>query len=101
MGTLLAFTIVAICVLILRYIPPNEVPLPPSIQDSITSVSTGYSLSSAESNVEYAEAYAGISEDSKPLVVKEDVSIRYPLIAKHLGIGYCELYFLLLRQSLL
>lgn len=33
-GTLLAFTIVAISILILRYVPPDEVPLPPSMQES-------------------------------------------------------------------
>ncbi|KAK7285319.1 hypothetical protein RJT34_20086 [Clitoria ternatea] len=42
-GTLLAFTTVAISVLILRYIPPDEVPLPPSFQEPIDSVSTQYS----------------------------------------------------------
>ncbi|PUZ37731.1 hypothetical protein GQ55_9G144200 [Panicum hallii var. hallii] len=33
-GTLLAFTIVAVSILILRYVPPDEVPLPPSMQES-------------------------------------------------------------------
>ncbi|GJN23872.1 hypothetical protein PR202_gb11562 [Eleusine coracana subsp. coracana] len=33
-GTLLAFIIVAISILILRYVPPDEVPLPPSMQES-------------------------------------------------------------------
>lgn len=75
-GTLLAFTMVAISVLILRYIPPNEVPLPPSLQDS---------------NAEYVEAIVSTPEDTKPLVVKEDFSIDYPLTAKHLAIGNCEL----------
>lgn len=34
-GTLLAFTVVAISVLILRYVPPDEMPLPLSLQASI------------------------------------------------------------------
>ncbi|KAL5720599.1 Carnitine O-acetyltransferase mitochondrial [Ranunculus cassubicifolius] len=34
-GTLLAFTVVAISILILRYVPPDEMPLPPSLQESI------------------------------------------------------------------
>ncbi|KAJ3674784.1 hypothetical protein LUZ60_005400 [Juncus effusus] len=38
-GTLLAFTMVAVSILILRYVPPNEVPLPASLQESIDSVS--------------------------------------------------------------
>uniref|UniRef100_A0A0D9VX09 Cationic amino acid transporter C-terminal domain-containing protein n=1 Tax=Leersia perrieri TaxID=77586 RepID=A0A0D9VX09_9ORYZ len=33
-GTLLAFTIVAVSILILRYVPPDEVPLPSSQQES-------------------------------------------------------------------
>jgi len=33
-GTLLAFTIVAVSILILRYVPPDEVPLPPSMRES-------------------------------------------------------------------
>ncbi|KAH7522777.1 hypothetical protein FEM48_Zijuj07G0174400 [Ziziphus jujuba var. spinosa] len=41
-GTLLAFTTVAVSVLILRYVPPNEVPLPLSLQESIESVSSQY-----------------------------------------------------------
>ncbi|KAJ7976436.1 Cationic amino acid transporter vacuolar-like [Quillaja saponaria] len=55
-GTLLAFTIVAISVLILRYVPPNEVPLPPSLQDSIDRVSLQYSSSTKEIDGEDAEA---------------------------------------------
>ncbi|KAK9042361.1 hypothetical protein V6N11_017438 [Hibiscus sabdariffa] len=42
-GTLLAFTIVAISVLILRYVPPDEVPFPSSLQESIDSVTLRYS----------------------------------------------------------
>lgn len=37
MGTLLAFTTVAISVLILRYVPPHESPLPSSLQEAINS----------------------------------------------------------------
>ncbi|XVE62501.1 hypothetical protein DITRI_Ditri06bG0122700 [Diplodiscus trichospermus] len=37
-GTLLAFTVVAISILILRYAPPNKVPLPSSLQEYIDSV---------------------------------------------------------------
>jgi cationic amino acid transporter 1 len=33
-GTLLAFTIVAVSILILRYVPPDEVPLPSSLQET-------------------------------------------------------------------
>ncbi|GAU23995.1 hypothetical protein TSUD_327960 [Trifolium subterraneum] len=75
-GTLLAFTVVAISVLILRYIPPNKVPVPPSLQDSIVKI-----------NVEYVEENICTSEDTKPLDVARDFPIDYPLISKHLAIG--------------
>uniref|UniRef100_A0A6N2MNE9 Cationic amino acid transporter C-terminal domain-containing protein n=1 Tax=Salix viminalis TaxID=40686 RepID=A0A6N2MNE9_SALVM len=42
-GTLLAFTMVAISVLILRYVPPDEVPFPSSLQEIIDSVSLRHS----------------------------------------------------------
>ncbi|KAK7336301.1 hypothetical protein VNO77_16837 [Canavalia gladiata] len=79
-GTLLAFTMVAISVLILRYIPPDEVPLPPSLMDSIASVAKQYSLSSEDANV-------GISENQKPLIVKQGACIDYPLIINCLSVG--------------
>ncbi|KAK7315512.1 hypothetical protein VNO77_34062 [Canavalia gladiata] len=85
-GTLLAFTMVAISVLVLRYIPPDEVPLSPSLQEPIDSMSTRYSWSSLEKN-EDTEANISASGNKKPLVVKEDVSIGYPLIAKDPVIG--------------
>ncbi|XP_061363864.1 cationic amino acid transporter 2, vacuolar-like isoform X2 [Gastrolobium bilobum] len=71
-GTLLAFTTVAISVLILRYIPPDEVPLPPSLQDQI--------WSTLETNEKDREANVGSSRNQKPLLVKEDDSIDQPLI---------------------
>ncbi|KAL9247460.1 hypothetical protein vseg_020890 [Gypsophila vaccaria] len=44
-GTLLAFTMVAVSLLIVRYVPPNKVPLPSSLQESILAVSLRYSSS--------------------------------------------------------
>lgn len=41
-GTLLAFTMVAISVLILRYVPPDEVPLPLQYQGSIDTLNQQY-----------------------------------------------------------
>lgn len=69
-GTLLAFTIVAVSILILRYVPPNEVPLPSSLQESIDSVSFRYSVQDKH------ERYLTNSESSLdyPLITKEDVS---------------------------
>jgi len=85
-GTLLAFTMVAMSVLILRYIPPNEVPLAPSLKDSIASVLKRYSLSSSDTNV--GDVEANTSEHRKPLIVKEDVSID---ITEHSAGGNREL----------
>ncbi|KAF7819246.1 cationic amino acid transporter 2, vacuolar-like [Senna tora] len=71
-GTLLAFTMVAVSVLILRYIPPHEVPLPPSYQESIDSVLMRNSEITGEADEKYAEAI-GTSRDTQPLIIKEDV----------------------------
>ncbi|CAI9765722.1 unnamed protein product [Fraxinus pennsylvanica] len=82
-GTLVAFTMVAISVLILRYVPPDEVPLPPSFQDAIDSVSVRYSSSSSkEVDVENSKADAIISSDSIPLLVGKKTPVGYPLIEK-------------------
>ncbi|KAL1300315.1 hypothetical protein HN51_045011 [Arachis hypogaea] len=85
-GTLLAFTMVAISVLILRYIPPDEVPLRPFLQEPIDSGAGGYIWSCLETGWKDKEA-VGTSGNRKPLLVKEDVSIEYPLIPKQLAIG--------------
>ncbi|KAF5799368.1 putative amino acid/polyamine transporter I, cationic amino acid transporter [Helianthus annuus] len=81
-GTLLAFTMVAISVLILRYVPPDEVPLPPSFQEAIDSVSLRYSniISTHETDVEVSTGQSGVSgEKNTP---KGEISANYPLIAK-------------------
>ncbi|KAJ6802849.1 cationic amino acid transporter 3, mitochondrial-like [Iris pallida] len=72
-GTLLAFTVVAISILILRYVPPNEVPLPSSLQQSIDSVSFRYSTEEKES---------GSSKNLAGTVNNDGDSIEYPLILK-------------------
>ncbi|WJX25430.1 Carnitine O-acetyltransferase mitochondrial [Trifolium repens] len=61
-GTLLAFTIAAISVLIVRYIPPIEVPLPSSLKEPIDSESMEYGWNHLETNENDAM--------QKPLVVK-------------------------------
>lgn len=82
-GTLLAFTIVAVSILILRYVPPDEVPLPPSLQGSIDSMSQQYTTQ--EDNIEDSQALlksnckGGIQQSLSaeasagcPLIVKEN-----------------------------
>ena len=70
MGTLLAFTIVAVSILILRYVPPDEVPLPSSLQAS-------FRLSQECDEEENREQ--GTSEIKDVIV---DESIVDPLIVK-------------------
>nr|AQY10160.1 vacuolar cationic amino acid transporter [Petunia x hybrida] len=81
-GTLLAFTMVAISVLILRYVPPDVVPLPPSFQEAIDSVSMRRSgcSSGSDIDVESTKVPAGTSGDSTPLLV--EISAGHPLVEK-------------------
>ena len=51
-GTLLAFTTVAVSVLILRYVPPDEMPLSPSLQEYIGSLSLQFGDNVRESDNE-------------------------------------------------
>ncbi|XP_060177162.1 cationic amino acid transporter 2, vacuolar-like [Lycium barbarum] len=83
-GTLLAFTMVAISVLILRYVPPDEVPLPSSFQEAIDSVglrrSGCSSSSSSDIDVESTKGPAVTAGDSTPLLV--EISVGHPLVEK-------------------
>lgn len=82
-GTLLAFTMVAISVLILRYVPPDEVPIPSSLQESIDSVSLRYSTSNDNIEEEKPKDHIGSSTESTRLLLgKVDRPIAYPLIPK-------------------
>ncbi|KAK3015683.1 hypothetical protein RJ639_006618 [Escallonia herrerae] len=82
-GTLLAFTMVAISVLILRYVPPDSVPLPSSFQLAIESVSLRYGNSTPDYDVENSKDHVGTSGDNTLLLPgKGEAPVRYPLIAK-------------------
>ncbi|THU73985.1 hypothetical protein C4D60_Mb04t28590 [Musa balbisiana] len=85
-GTLLAFTIVAISILILRYVPPDEIPLPSSFQESIDSVSIRYSI---QNNGEKADSLGntGSSENQYdgPSQEINKESVNYPLIGKEIN----------------
>ncbi|PIN06467.1 Amino acid transporter [Handroanthus impetiginosus] len=76
LGTLLAYTMVAISVLILRYVPPDEVPLPASFQEAINSVSLQHTISYSPGDicVEDTKVYA-ITPEKLPLLVKKEAPI--------------------------
>ncbi|XP_010435518.1 PREDICTED: cationic amino acid transporter 3, mitochondrial isoform X2 [Camelina sativa] len=68
-GTLVAFTMVAVSVLIVRYVPPDEVPLPSSLLESICSVPF-------QCDEENSSSHVGTSIGSKePLLCHTDASI--------------------------
>lgn len=94
MGTLVAFTMVAVSVLILRYVPPDEVPLPASLQDSIDSVSLQYGSISQDISGDDPKASAGSSKDSsKRLLDSVDIMVELPLIEKQLPLVNCKFVF--------
>ncbi|KAL6540798.1 Carnitine O-acetyltransferase mitochondrial [Orobanche minor] len=81
LGTLVAYTVVAISVLILRYVPPDKVPVPPSFQEAIDSVSLRYPISCSPGDVciENTKVYA-ITSESSPLLVRKVATLGYPSI---------------------
>ncbi|KAL6539692.1 Carnitine O-acetyltransferase mitochondrial [Orobanche hederae] len=78
LGTLVAYTVVAISVLILRYVPPDKVPVPPSFQEAIDSVSLRYPISCSHGDVriENTKVYA-ITSESSPLLVRKVATLGY------------------------
>jgi len=78
-GTLLAFTTVAVSILILRYVPPDEVPLPSSLQASFR-LSHENDEEKLRDTLGYEDHEEGASEISDVVVE----SIKDPLIEKQL-----------------
>ncbi|GAB2263751.1 hypothetical protein Droror1_Dr00025885 [Drosera rotundifolia] len=80
-GTLVAFTMVAICVLILRYVPPDEAPVPSSFQEYVDAVSVQYAgLSPTKLGT--------VKDDTLPLIDKSAaVTVDFPLILKQVVQG--------------
>ncbi|XP_023543445.1 cationic amino acid transporter 4, vacuolar-like [Cucurbita pepo subsp. pepo] len=74
-GTLLAFTTVALSVLILRYVPPHESPLPSSLQEAINS-----KLSQLDG--ESPETDSNVVGDSSGSSDKGNTMLSYPLIER-------------------
>ncbi|OEL23502.1 Cationic amino acid transporter 2, vacuolar [Dichanthelium oligosanthes] len=79
-GTLLAFTIVAVSILILRYVPPDEVPLPSSLQASFR-LSQDNDEEKPRDSLGDEDHEQGASEISDVVVVE---SVNDPLIEKQL-----------------
>ncbi|KAG9452040.1 hypothetical protein H6P81_004944 [Aristolochia fimbriata] len=78
-GTLLAFTVVAVSILILRYVPPDVVPLPPSLQDSIDTITLRYS---SEENEEEPKDQTDSAGDANVTSSDGESSTSFPLIEK-------------------
>ncbi|KAL8129484.1 hypothetical protein V2J09_018639 [Rumex salicifolius] len=78
-GTLLAFTMVAISVLILRYVPPDEMPVPSSLQDSVDAVALRYNAVTSE--------FSASKDAQKPLLEKGNSSVQFPQIVKQVVDG--------------
>ncbi|MBA0832801.1 hypothetical protein Goarm_017166, partial [Gossypium armourianum] len=81
-GTLLAFTMVAISVLILRYVPPDEVPFPSSLQESIDSVTLRYSQRISGKNPETNPETSTFVDSSQPLLSNKNVAVDCLIIEK-------------------
>lgn len=75
---------VAISMLILRYVPPDVVPIPSSLQEAVESVSMKYrdSSSSGDSDAEDASVKAVKSEEPVPVLVSKEASLEDPLLEK-------------------
>lgn len=85
-GTLLAFTTVAISVLILRYVPPEEVPLVSSLQESLDSVSSQFHHDTQDIGTETSKNLLGSCEGNRqPLLGEEESLVGYPLNKKELA----------------
>ncbi|KAL8460153.1 hypothetical protein ACS0TY_031893 [Phlomoides rotata] len=81
LGTLLAYSSVAISVLILRYVPPVEVPLPLSFQEAIDSVSSQHSISYGPGDVSVGNKEVhSITLENAPLLVTQEPLAGYHLI---------------------
>ena len=95
MGTLLAFTTVAVSVLILRYVPPDEVPLPSSLQKSIDSMSSrcGDDIQEIDSN-SLKDLAGSCQSNSQYLHDKGDAVLGYPLIENGVAQGNTNLHAL-------
>lgn len=80
-GTLLAFTMVAISLLIIRYVPPDVMPLPSSLQGSTDSLSL--QIARDAQVMRKGKTKVSTSKDrTQPLLGKKRAAVDYPVIDK-------------------
>lgn len=82
-GTLLAFTTVAVSILIIRYVPPDEVPLTSGLQESIGSVSSQFNndlKGTASTDIGYSVVSS--KEDNQLLIETSESSIEEDIMQK-------------------
>ncbi|CAK7341539.1 unnamed protein product [Dovyalis caffra] len=89
-GTLLAFTSVAVSVLILRYVPPDEVPLHSSFQHHTGSLSQQFSSDIQEVAYQNPKGSLSNCDRSQHLLDNEGTSIGCTLLQKHMAQGFDE-----------
>lgn len=88
MGTLLAFTTVAISVLILRYVPPHESPLPSSLQEAINSTLSQLDGESQETDGNVLGDSSSFRENNiQDSSDKGNNMLNYPLIEREVSRG--------------
>lgn len=88
MGTLLAFTTVAISVLILRYVPPHESPLPSSLQEAINSTLSQLDGESQKTDGNVLGDSSGFCEINVRDSSDEGISmLSYPLVEREVSGG--------------
>lgn len=99
-GTLLAFTTVAVSVLILRYVPPDEVPLTSGLQESIGSVSSQFNNDlKGTASMDFGYSAVPSNEGDWLLVETSESSIEDDAMQKHVIKGIERLTNLFLCHS--
>lgn len=98
MGTLLAFTTVAVSVLIIRYVPPDEVPIPASLLTSDDPLLRHSGGVVEEDRTASPVDLASYCENSH-LLDKSEVLLGHPLIIKEVSKGNYSLDLLSLLSN--
>jgi len=93
-GTLLAFTTVAVSVLIIRYVPPDEVPVPASLLTSVDPLLRHSGDDDIEEDRTVSPVDLASYSDNSHLHDKPDVLLEHPLIIKEITKGNCSLNLL-------